>query len=784
MKTIFSHPDSSPHRALQGAWRSAVLPGITAILVLALQVPAGAQQPDPADPPGSVARLNLIDGNVSFLPADLAGTSDAYAWTPAMANRPLTTGDRLWAGPGARTELHVGSTSVRMNEKTSLDFRTLGDNVTQLRLEQGSLRMRVRTLFEGQRLEIDTPNLAFVINQPGDYRIDANPATDTTRVVAQSGGGAIYGDSGAPLNLGNRQQGSFTGTDLAPATPGASIQDNFDAWASARDQREDQSVSARYIPREIVGYQQLDGYGDWHLDPGYGAVWLPRAVPVDWAPYRAGHWSWISPWGWTWIDDAPWGFAPFHYGRWAQIGPRWAWVPGRPGPRPVYAPALVAFVGGGSGGTSWNISVGAGRPPAPGLGWFPLAPGEAYRPAYRASPRYVTQVNNNIVVNNVVNNYQVYRYQRQPSAVTVVNAADFAYGRPGRGSFQAVNASDLGRAPVITNPAAGPAALPPGPERRDLPTAAVAAAVPPAAMLTPRMVVASQADRREGRHDERREVAREDRGNDPRARPEGREWQRPAAWVATAPAPHAANAPVPGVMPGQPLAAVKPAPGVVPATPLAAVPVPVPAAPTRPVQVQPAQQTSQAAVLNPPRREPMGQSDQARRFLNIGHPPEAQREQPQRPAAQPRVISLAPTPLEPVTPVRLARPVRPVAPPVNSQVIAEPNTAELAKRTAAGAQEQSRQQAQHDAQREQQHQHQQQDQARHAQKAQQDQARQQQLVQQDQQRQAREQQVQQQRQQQQQHAQQARAQQPAPGAEAPKLREPRTEGAPHRTREP
>jgi hypothetical protein len=28
----------------------------------------------------------------------------------------------------------------------------------------------------------------------------------------------------------------------------------------------------------------------------------------------------MSPWGWTWVDNAPWGFAPFHYGRWVGAG--------------------------------------------------------------------------------------------------------------------------------------------------------------------------------------------------------------------------------------------------------------------------------------------------------------------------------------------------------------------------------------------------------------------------------------------------------------------------------
>ena len=462
--------------------------------------PPGAQ----FDPPGQVARLDLAQGPLSYAPADAAGPGNA--WTPADLNRPLTRGDRLWTGPQARAELHAGSTAVRMGEETSLEFLALDDSVVQLRLPAGSLQLRVRSLFEGQRLEIDTPNLAFVISQPGDYRLDVNPAADTTRVLARMGSGVIYGD-GVSMALGSAQQASFSGARLAPAATGAAPRDGFDAWTAERDRREDESVSARYVPRETIGYQQLDSYGDWQQDPAYGAVWLPRAVALDWAPYRAGRWSWISPWGWTWVDDAPWGFAPFHYGRWTQIGPRWAWVPGQLPPRPVYAPALVAFVGGGN----WNLALGAGSAPRPALGWFPLAPGEAFRPAYRASPRYVSRVNNN-TVNNTVNVTNIYRYQHQPAAVTAASRDDFAHGRWTPGNVPALSAADLSRAQVLANQSAMPQRQE-RPEPRERPRLAPAAVPPPA-------VAAQAVVRSQGEHGNDRRAfpnRADERPNDPRA---------------------------------------------------------------------------------------------------------------------------------------------------------------------------------------------------------------------------------------------------------------------------
>jgi hypothetical protein len=484
------------------------------------------------DPPGRVARLNLAEGSVSFAPGDAgagggaAGASGGRSdWSPAIANRPLTTGDRLWTGPRSRAELHAGSTALRLAGETSLDFLMLDDDVTQLRLAQGTLRLRVRNLYEGQRLEVNTPNLAFVVTAPGDYRVDANAGTGTTRVVVQTGAGTIYGEGGASVALAADQQALFSGTQLVPAGRAPDVQDSFDAWADARDQLEERSVSARYVPREVIGYQQLDAHGDWQQDATYGPVWLPRAVPASWAPYRDGHWSWIAPWGWTWVDDAPWGFAPFHYGRWAQIGPRWGWVPGRIAPRPVYAPALVAFVGGSSGGTSWNVTIS--QTPRPALGWFPLAPGEAFRPGYRVSPRYITNVNQNIVVNNVSVTNNGYRFQRQPGAVTVVGADDFARGQPFRGRPHAVNADELGRARIV----ADVAAIAPRPERFQPPRPVAPGALPPAAVIARPVVAMESQQRRDQRNfgrDERREDRREDRQGGWQANPpDGRGPNRP-----------------------------------------------------------------------------------------------------------------------------------------------------------------------------------------------------------------------------------------------------------------
>ena len=272
------------------------------------------------DPPAQVARVNFIEGPVRvFTPSAGESGHSAQAWTAADLNRPLTRGDSIFADRGARAELHVGSTALRLdglNSTSRLNLLRIDDSALLLHLDEGSLILRVRAVFSGQRLEVSTPNLRFAVSQPGHYRLDVNLATGTTRVVAQSGGGVLYGDRSAPLVISAQQQGSFSGAALTPAAPGAALQDSFDIWANTRDRQDDQSVTARYVPREVVGYQQLDTYGDWTQDATYGAVWLPRAVPVNWAPYRVGQWRWVAPWGWTAGNALAWaGFR---------------WLPGKP----------------------------------------------------------------------------------------------------------------------------------------------------------------------------------------------------------------------------------------------------------------------------------------------------------------------------------------------------------------------------------------------------------------------------------------------------------------------
>src|SRR5580658_7700846 len=427
-----------------------------------------------ADPPARVARLNFQQGPVSFRPG---GVDD---WAAAVTNYPLTTGDYLWADQGARAELHVGSTAIRMDQTTAISVLNLNDQIVQLSLTAGSLNVHIRYLGENESFEVDTPNTALVLLQPGDYRINADGDNNVTSLVVRAGDAEVTAGQSGAFTVHPGESGRFAGVDtVSQEVSGAPPPDGFDAWTRDRDMREDRAtMSARYVPREMGGYEDLDGYGRWVNIPPYGMVWQPTAVAPGWAPYHNGHWAWVDPYGWTWIDDAPWGFAPFHYGRWAYAAGVWVWVPGAVAVRPVYSPALVAFVGGG------GIGIGVAA-------WFPLGPGEVYRPAYAASDVYLRNMNvayvSDVAVIARVGVTGVYVNQRVVGAVTVVPHDVFVGARPVAVAAVAVRPEMIasvrvtGFAPAIA------------PERVSVMAGAAVAVRTPPAMLVQRTVVVRNA---------------------------------------------------------------------------------------------------------------------------------------------------------------------------------------------------------------------------------------------------------------------------------------------------
>jgi len=421
--------------------------------------PSGSSDASPqADPPSRVARLNLIRGPITIQPS---GSGD---WIDANPNRPLTTGDHLWTDQDARGEMHIGSAAIRLSDHVGASILNLTDTVAQLQLAQGTIDVRIRELGPNETFEIDTANLAFTARAPGEYRIDASPNGGPTTITVRAGTGEVSGSGGGPYPLQfNRQYSVADNLGSAPTANPVPPRDAFDNFVMTRIRREEQSQSAQYVSRDMIGYDDLDEHGAWRNDPVYGWIWVPYGVGGGWAPYHHGHWANVYPWGWTWVADESWGFAPYHYGRWVQGGYGWAWIPGPRGPRPYYAPAMVGWVGGAGFGAT--VSFGG----VVGVGWYPLGPRDVWVPPYRASPGYIQNMNvynsravNVVQVDNYYGNYQRNpgwnggggMYAQNAAAVTAVPRGAFVGGQAVASASVRVSPGQLSN-PQVVHGAAG-----------------------------------------------------------------------------------------------------------------------------------------------------------------------------------------------------------------------------------------------------------------------------------------------------------------------------------------
>jgi len=366
----------------------------------------------PADPPARVGRISAVTGSAALRYFDTGASFDA------ALNIPVTTHTEIATLPGARLEVSVGATFVRLDGDSDIGVLLLDDTRLQIQLNRGSVSVHAFDQGEAEGVEILLPEGSVTLLNTGSYRFDTGTTVDGQALSAVTvfGGTAAFTSEATVLNVTEGQRAQLFGADPVSYMVGGAQSDAFDAWAAARDQGDAAPAALRYVAPDMTGYESLDPYGTWQQTDD-GAMWVPDSVPAGWAPYGDGQWAWVAPWGWTWIDAAPWGFAPFHYGRWRNERGRWGWLPGPYRPRPVYAPALVGWLGAGS------------RPAGSSLpaGWFPLAPHEPYTPAFAASKAWLGGVNPAVRSAETPGPVK-YRYASLRQAVTLAPAGALSAG--------------------------------------------------------------------------------------------------------------------------------------------------------------------------------------------------------------------------------------------------------------------------------------------------------------------------------------------------------------------
>ena len=425
-------------------------PALLNLMIVAgfvLSNPLGAQDQPADDASRGVARISLLNGDVSVR------RGDSGEIVAAAINAPLVVQDTLLTGAGATAEIQFDSANmIRLGQNAEVRLIDLAYHRAQMQVANGAVMFRVLRDSDSQ-MEIDTPQVSVRPGRQGSYRITIRE-DGTSEIAARSGEAEIFTPRGAePLRAGQMIVARGTTADPEFQVLAAPPLDDWDRWNENRDRRFERTSSYQYVNRDIYGAEDLDDNGDW-VDSQYGRAWRPR-VAANWAPYRNGHWAWIDYYGWTWVSDDAWGWAPYHYGNWFHddsLG--WAWYPGAYDyPHYYWSPALVAFVGFGHG---FGIGFGFDN-----IGWVPLAPfetchrwwgggfysgfGGGFGHGGGLGGYNNTVINNTNIVNNV-NITNIYRNARVANGVTAVNAGQFGQNQR---NFQQVSPSDLRGANLV-----------------------------------------------------------------------------------------------------------------------------------------------------------------------------------------------------------------------------------------------------------------------------------------------------------------------------------------------
>jgi hypothetical protein len=402
------------------------------LLAAGSAVPARAQDPD--DLKRGVARISLMDGEVSVR------RGDSGEWVTGVINAPLLTDDRIATGQNSRAEIQFDAANIlRVGGSAEIHMAALENGRVQLEIARGTVTFRVLRPSTAS-VELNTPSVSVRPAREGTFLISVNDAGET-EVTARAGDVEVFTPKGSQwVYAGQTMMARGSAADPEFQMISAIPADNWDAWNDSRDRTLVQaSNSYQYVPQGVYGVEDLDTAGSWTYIAPYGYCWRPTVVAAGWAPYRSGRWVWEDWYGWTWVSYDPWGWAPYHYGRWffdGRLG--WNWYPGVLGVRHYWSPALVGFFGYGRGvGVGFGFGFG-------NIGWVPLAPYETFRPWWGRG--YAGGLNRGINITNV-NITNTYRNARVINGVSGVRADDFGTGR--FGNVERVNSTQVQQAGLV-----------------------------------------------------------------------------------------------------------------------------------------------------------------------------------------------------------------------------------------------------------------------------------------------------------------------------------------------
>lgn len=307
----------------------------TLILVLAGTLIAQDYGQPEEEKDARVARVSYTEGTVTIR------RDGEEEWEDVVRDLPVVEGDELATGADGRFEIQFDNdTHVRVANNSVLKIESLSEEGVAVSLASGKLNLTTRK-FDPEKtfLEIDAPGTTVAVLRNGRYRVEADAEGSEVQVGVSSDGEARVYSSNAGFTLKSGRSASvFLEGEKAggwETREYAGIEDDFDKWTFDRDDEFAKRLATanygEYYDDSIYGAEDLNTYGNWVHNTSYGYVWSPSASSLrnysNWTPYQYGHWRWIPAYGWTWVNDEPWGWTTYHHGRWIWNGGNWYWSP-------------------------------------------------------------------------------------------------------------------------------------------------------------------------------------------------------------------------------------------------------------------------------------------------------------------------------------------------------------------------------------------------------------------------------------------------------------------------
>jgi hypothetical protein len=318
-----------------------------------------AGQTDEAHPPGdgyhpgNYGRVRYKENGLTIARAETGSRREFLA--AGHVNTPIFAGDTLATGPKERAEAQLANAAlVRLDQHTHVVFSALPDpypetqDKTVLRLTQGGVRIE-SSLDDQKEFLLETPGCRIYLAADSDLRVYVRGGR--TRVSTLRGMARVEsGGSSLVLRAGMGTEVIGGAAPLGPRPYNSFLAEGFDHWVAARKSHSAANLgltpSATTIQEALPAqvqpfFRELSLHGIWVRNDHFGYAWVPQVSEANWRPYRAGHWG-HGQLGYFWISHEPWGWAPYHYGRWIWLDALgWAWVPGT-----VFGGAWVAWAWG------------------------------------------------------------------------------------------------------------------------------------------------------------------------------------------------------------------------------------------------------------------------------------------------------------------------------------------------------------------------------------------------------------------------------------------------------